>query len=246
MNVALILYVAFWATGVQHRRRSHRFPVSLEAAWAPDDGGLPSLAGHIDDLGRYGARLVVDWPRDRGERVRLVMLLDDGPVEVTGRVATVKRIRGTESYRVGVAFDPMDAAMADAIVASCFRNPFGPDRPRDPGPRAGVCTALRPAASRRSPRPSSPPRRPHPPPRPPPTRRPAPRRRRPRLRWTHRDVAQPGSAPPLGGGGPRFESGRPDTRPPCGGRVSGDLRARRFAPVPDTPDTWMRIGAASI
>ena len=134
VNVALILYVAFWATGVQHRRRSHRFPVSLEAAWAPDDGGLPSLAGHIDDLGRYGARLIVDWPRDRGDRVRLVILLEDGPVEVTGRVATVKRIRGTETYRVGVAFDPMDAAMADAIVASCFRNPFGPSRPRDPRP----------------------------------------------------------------------------------------------------------------
>ncbi len=31
-----------------------------------------------------------------------------------------------------------------------------------------------------------------------------------KLHWTLRGVAQPGSAPPLGGGGPRFESGRPD------------------------------------
>jgi cellulose synthase (UDP-forming) len=126
MNVALVLSVAFWATGVQHRRRSHRFPVGLEAAWAPDDGGLPSLSGRIDDLGRHGARLVVDAPREPGERVRLVLLMEDGPVEVAGEVATVRRIRGRDEYRVGVAFDPMDRAMADTIVAWCFRTPFGP------------------------------------------------------------------------------------------------------------------------
>ena len=34
--------------------------------------------------------------------------------------------------------------------------------------------------------------------------------RRAALDWALRGVAQPGSAPPLGGGGPRFESGRPD------------------------------------
>jgi cellulose synthase (UDP-forming) len=151
-NTALILSVAFWATGVQHRRRSHRFPVSLEAAWAPDDGGLPSLAGHIDDLGRHGARLIVDVPRDRGDRVRLVILLEDGPVEVSGRVATVKRIRGTERYRVGVAFDPMEPAMADAIVASCFRNPFGPTAPAAPAPAPAPPRV--PAPVRRSPEPS--------------------------------------------------------------------------------------------
>jgi cellulose synthase (UDP-forming) len=126
VNVALVLSVAFWATGVQHRRRSHRFPVGLEAAWAPDDGGLPSLAGRIDDLGRHGARLVVDAPREPGERVRLVLLMEDGPVEVAGEVATVRRIRGRDEYRVGVAFDPMDRAMADTIVSWCFRTPFGP------------------------------------------------------------------------------------------------------------------------
>ncbi|HMO00705.1 MAG TPA: glycosyltransferase [Miltoncostaeaceae bacterium] len=145
VNVALIVYAVFWASGVQHRRRSHRFPVSLTAAWAPDDGGLPSLTGHIDDLGRHGARLIVDVPRDRGDRVRLVILLEDGPVEVTGRVATVKRIRGTEQHRVGVAFDPMDAGMADAIVTSCFRNPFGPAAPATPPPAQVPAPTLRPA-----------------------------------------------------------------------------------------------------
>lgn len=34
--------------------------------------------------------------------------------------------------------------------------------------------------------------------------------RRIRLDWPRRGVAQPGSALPLGGRGPRFESGRPD------------------------------------
>ncbi|HTI35783.1 MAG TPA: glycosyltransferase [Miltoncostaea sp.] len=153
INVALVLSVAFWATGVQHRRRSHRFPVSLEAAWAADDGALPSLAGHIDDLGRHGARLVADRPRDRGDRVRLVILMDDGPVEVTGRVATVKRIRRSEQYRVGVEFDPLDPSLADAIVASCFRNPFGPARPAAgtaprpvpaPAPRHATAPAISP------------------------------------------------------------------------------------------------------
>jgi cellulose synthase (UDP-forming) len=147
VNVALILYTAFWATGVQHRRRSHRFPVSLEAAWAPDDGGVPSLAGHIDDLGRHGARLIVDDRRERGDRVRLVILMEDGPVEVTGEVATVKRIRGTRRYRVGVAFDPLDARLADAIVASCFRNPFGPPAPATPAPAPAARPAPQPSAS---------------------------------------------------------------------------------------------------
>ena len=47
------------------------------------------------------------------------------PIEVTGEVATVKRVRGTETWRVGVGFDPMEPAVADTIVSWCFRNPFG-------------------------------------------------------------------------------------------------------------------------
>ena len=125
LNVSLILYVAFWATGVQHRRRSHRFPVSVEAAYAADEEALASLAGHIDDLSRHGARLVVSDERTPGERVRMVLLLDDGTIEVTGEVATVKRVRGTQTWRVGVGFDPMEPAVADTIVSWCFQNPFG-------------------------------------------------------------------------------------------------------------------------
>src|SRR5580692_489849 len=49
----------------------------------------------------------------------------------------------------------------------------------------------------------------HPRPRTPPPIRPC------RLNWPGRGVAQPGSALPLGGRGPRFESGRPDFRKPA-------------------------------
>ena len=55
----------------------------------------------------------------------MVLLLDDGTIEVTGEVATVKRVRGTQTWRVGVGFDPMEPAVADTIVSWCFRNPFG-------------------------------------------------------------------------------------------------------------------------
>jgi cellulose synthase (UDP-forming) len=150
VNVALVLYVTFWAAGVQHRRRSHRFPVSLEAVHAGDDGGLPSLPGHIDDLSRHGALLVMEQEPERGEHIRLVILLEDGPVEVTGEIATVKRVRGTGTFRVGVAFDELDAATSDAIVSSCFRNPFGPT-----GLRATATPVRRvPAAPRRAAAPS--------------------------------------------------------------------------------------------
>ena len=125
-NVALIAYVWFWATGVQHRRRSHRFPVALEAAYSADEATLPSLSGRVDDLSRHGARLVVDEARTPGERVRLVLLLEDGPVEVTGTVALAKRVRRGGHWLVGVDFDPMDPGVADTIVAWCFLHPFGP------------------------------------------------------------------------------------------------------------------------
>jgi hypothetical protein len=125
-NVALIAYVWFWATGVQHRRRSHRFPVVLQAAYSADEAALPSMSGRVDDLSRHGARLIVDRARAPGERVRLVLLLEDGPVEVTGTVAIAKRVRRRRHWLVGVDFDPMDTGVGDTIISWCFRHPFGP------------------------------------------------------------------------------------------------------------------------
>ena len=136
VNTALIAYTVAWARRVQHRRRSHRFPVAVHAAYAADDGELPSLAGHIEDLSQHGARLTVADRREPGERLRLVMLLDDGPVELVGTVATVVPAPAGEGYLVGFDFDELDAPLVDAIVAWCFRYPFGPEHSVAPVPAA--------------------------------------------------------------------------------------------------------------
>ncbi|WP_217915405.1 glycosyltransferase [Miltoncostaea marina] len=133
LNVGLIAYTYAWARGVQHRRRSHRFPVAMHAAYSGDDGG-PAIDSRVTDLSRHGARLVVREPREPGERLRLVLLLDDGPVEVTGVIATVTAGVPGEGWTIGLDFDPVDAATADAIVRWCFRHPFGLERPVGPPP----------------------------------------------------------------------------------------------------------------
>jgi cellulose synthase (UDP-forming) len=127
VNVALILSVVAWARSVQHRRRSHRFPADVHAAYSADAGAVPSLVGRTSDLSRHGARIEVQDAREPGERIRLVLLLDDGPIEVTGSIATVVADPGGRSWIVGVDFDQLDASVADAIVGWCFRFPFGPD-----------------------------------------------------------------------------------------------------------------------
>lgn len=128
VNTGLILYTFAWARRVQHRRRSHRFPVAVPAAYAAGDDELPSLAGQIEDLSQHGARIAVADRREPGERLRLVLLLDDGPVELVGTVATVSPAADGGGYMVGFDFDDIDAPVVDAIVAWCFRYPFGPER----------------------------------------------------------------------------------------------------------------------
>lgn len=127
VNIGLIVSVVVWARSVQHRRRSHRFPAAVHAAYSADSGVLPSLAGRTTDLSRHGARIHVHDPREPGERIRMVLLLDDGPIEVSGTVATVREVPGGEGWAVGIDFDPLGPAVADAIVSWCFRFPFGPD-----------------------------------------------------------------------------------------------------------------------
>jgi cellulose synthase (UDP-forming) len=125
-NIALIASVALWASGVHHRRRSHRFPVSVPAAYAAH-GAPAALSAQVDDLSRHGARLTASEPHEPGERLRLLLLLDDGPVELTGRVATAERDADGAATRFGVEFDHLEPGAADAIVTWCFRHPFGPD-----------------------------------------------------------------------------------------------------------------------
>ena len=168
VNVALIAYTVAWARSVQHRRRSHRFPVAVHVGYSADEGELPSLAGRIEDLSRHGARLSVTDLRTPGERLRLVLLLDDGPVELLGTVAIGHARPPGATWVVGFDFDDLDATVIDAIVAWCFRHPFGPGdavRSRCPerrrgGARTTAADTSRPrraaaaesAASRRGPR----------------------------------------------------------------------------------------------
>ena len=53
-----------------------------------------------------------------------MLLLDDGPIEVGGTIATVAP-SGDGGWVVGVDFDDLDRAVTDAIVSWCFRFPFG-------------------------------------------------------------------------------------------------------------------------
>ena len=169
VNLALIAYTVAWARSVQHRRRSHRFPAAVHVGYSAEKGELPSLAGRIEDLSRHGARLSVPDERAPGERLRLVLLLDDGPVELLGTVASVTPDAVGDGYIVGFDFDDLDAPVIDAIVAWCFRYPFGAEHSVGPRPlprtaagpspptrwRTGArCACWRPRSRR--PRPSRP------------------------------------------------------------------------------------------
>jgi cellulose synthase (UDP-forming) len=126
-NIALIGYVYAWARGVQHRRRSHRFPVAVAVAYAVEDEPGGPRAGQLADLSRHGARLCVSRPHEVGAALTLVLLLEDGPMEVRGRVATVAADGGSETggWMLGIDFAGVSATTADAMVAWCFRHPFG-------------------------------------------------------------------------------------------------------------------------
>lgn len=128
-NVALVVAVVAWARGTRHVRWSHRFPVALGAAYTAAAGGAPGLPARVEDLSRDGLSMSVSEPREIGERLRIVLLMEDGPIEVTGTVARVQGGHDGRSRRLGVAFDDLQPQVADAIIEWCFRHPFGPDRP---------------------------------------------------------------------------------------------------------------------
>ena len=64
--------------------------------------------------------------------------------------------------------------------------------------------------------------------------------------FIHRGVAQPGSAPPWGGGGRRFKSSRPDQHPCRGVRIPGQPSSlttgvRRYRALPSRPDQFASL-----
>ena len=123
-NIAIIGAVFAWARGVHHRRRSHRFPVALEAAYAADARQRPTLSARVDDLSQTGAGVRVVERAEVGSRMRLVLLLDDGPVDVVGTVAGVRPLG--DGWRLGVDFEDLPLGVGDAIGRWCFLHPFGP------------------------------------------------------------------------------------------------------------------------
>ena len=56
--------------------------------------------------------------------MRLVLLLDDGPVDVVGTVAGVRPLG--DGWRLGVDFEDLPPGVGDAIGRWCFLHPFGP------------------------------------------------------------------------------------------------------------------------
>ncbi len=127
-NVALVVSAVVWARGTRHVRFSHRFPVAVQAGYALGHGpaNAPAL---VEDISREGLAMTVSTEHPVGERLRVVLLLDDGPMEVTGSVVRSRAGHDPGSWSVGVAFDDLEPAVADAIIEWCFRHPFGPERP---------------------------------------------------------------------------------------------------------------------
>jgi hypothetical protein len=151
VNLFLVAHTYLWAGAIQHRRRSHRFPVSAHAAYSARDDASPALPGRIEDVSRHGARLLAPEPCEPGERLRIVLLLDDGPLEVTATVATLAAER-EGGYRMGLLFAGMSGPVGDALVAWCFANPFGDEvrvRPaaREAVPSPGLLVAAETAAT---------------------------------------------------------------------------------------------------
>ncbi len=127
-NVALVVSVVVWARGVRHLRWSHRFPVAVQAGYAAGSGRADTPA-QVEDISREGLSMLASTEHRRGERLRIVLLLDDGPVEVSGTVIRAGAGHDPGSWRIAVAFDGLEPAVADTIIEWCFRHPFGLDRP---------------------------------------------------------------------------------------------------------------------
>jgi cellulose synthase (UDP-forming) len=128
MNAGLLGTAVWWAREVRHRRRSHRFPVRIEAAYGDERGDVPDKPVTVRDLNPFGLSMRAQEAIHEGSRVRVVLLLDSGPLEVVGTVArTEPSLDGTAD--VGVRLDDLPQAKQDVILRWCFSQPFGPDSP---------------------------------------------------------------------------------------------------------------------
>jgi hypothetical protein len=112
---------------VRHRRQTHRFPVRIEAAYGADaESQLRPATVH--DLNPFGLAMRVREPIPDNQQLRVVLLLDTGPLEVVGAVARAEQA-AADSFHVGVRFDDLPQNKQDTIMRWCFAQPFGPDSP---------------------------------------------------------------------------------------------------------------------
>jgi cellulose synthase (UDP-forming) len=127
VNAGLLGTTVWWARSVRHRRQAHRFPVRVEASYGAEAERLPTGPATVYDLNPYGLAMRVPQALEQESRLRIVLLLDTGPIEVVGAVARAEPTR--DSFDIGVRFDELPRDKQDAIVSWCFRQPFGPDAP---------------------------------------------------------------------------------------------------------------------
>ena len=116
--------VWLWAVRVRQRRKAHRFPTSTEATYN-SVGASPLTPARVVDLNPFGCALVAEHPPSIERNIRMVLLLDDGPVLVHGTVTA--RIGAN---RAGIRFEGLDQDAQDALLRWCFRQPFGPHASR--------------------------------------------------------------------------------------------------------------------
>lgn len=136
INIGIVLTTMYRATVVRHRRRSHRFPVTLRATVGRKHD-IPLLPATVVDLNQFGLAMQVTPPPPPGLGVGMVLLLEDGPVSVTGVVTTTRRAE-TDDHLTGIRFDPLSPASEDAIVRWCHQHPFGPRARLDTLPATGA------------------------------------------------------------------------------------------------------------
>ena len=95
-------------------------PCVAETEVEGDEELLVPLFGRAVNISETGALVEVDEPLCLGRRVVVTLHLEDGPrLTLRGRVARTTRVRGRETYRLGIGFDPPSAeersALTDAI-----------------------------------------------------------------------------------------------------------------------------------
>jgi cellulose synthase (UDP-forming) len=129
LSAGLLAAVVVWAGRVRHRREAHRFPVSLEAACSLNETLPPHHPARVTDLNPFGLAMETAAPLRVGQRLRLTLLLDSGPLGMVGAVARVEPPADGRPASVGVRFDELDQEARDAIRRWCFAQPFGPSYP---------------------------------------------------------------------------------------------------------------------